>query len=88
MDGLSAVRAIRSLEAEHHLSRTPVLMLSANAMNGHVDDSLAAGADAHIAKPITPERLVNAIKGVLHDENEPDIRPAKQPEHSTQSVQT
>lgn len=76
LDGLSAVREIRKIEAEHKLARTPVLMLSANAMTSHTEESLAAGADAHVAKPITADKLVNAIKAALYNVKEPDLREA------------
>ncbi|MBU3537143.1 response regulator, partial [Alkalihalobacillus clausii] len=36
MDGLAATRAIRALEAERGDPRTPVVMLSANALEEHI----------------------------------------------------
>ncbi|MDP3080338.1 MAG: ATP-binding protein [Brevundimonas sp.] len=68
MDGLTATRAIRALEASMpDRPRTPILMLSANAMAEHRADSLAAGADAHVAKPITAVSLLAGIQSVLGD---------------------
>ena len=61
MDGLSATRAIRSLEGERGGARTPVIMLSANAMAEHRQEALAAGADLHVAKPITAASLLAGI---------------------------
>ncbi|HYC69532.1 PAS domain-containing hybrid sensor histidine kinase/response regulator [Brevundimonas sp.] len=66
MDGLSATRAIRAHEtATPERPRTPVVMLSANAMAEHRDDSLAAGADSHLAKPITAASLLAGIEAVI-----------------------
>jgi signal transduction histidine kinase/CheY-like chemotaxis protein len=66
MDGLTATRTIRSLEAaDPRRPRTPIAMLSANAMNHHRDESLACGADLHIAKPVTPASLLEGIRGAL-----------------------
>ena len=66
MDGLSATRAIRELEAASPgRIRTPVVMLSANAMSEHRDQARAAGADSHIAKPITAASLLTGIQAVL-----------------------
>ena len=66
MDGLSAVRAIRAEEnAAPGRTRTPIAMLSANAMQHHQLESLAAGADLHIAKPITPASLLAGIEAAL-----------------------
>lgn len=64
MDGLTATAAIRALEAERGLARTPVIMLTANAMSEHVAAGQAAGADRHLAKPITVESLFAAISSV------------------------
>jgi len=66
MDGLSATRAIRALEAETPLRpRIPIVMLSANAMVEHRADAAAAGADGHIAKPITAASLLAGMQQVL-----------------------
>lgn len=62
MDGLSATRAIRALEAERpNAPRTPILMLSANAMAEHRDAARDAGADLHLAKPVTARDLLTAL---------------------------
>ncbi|PIB96294.1 ATP-binding protein [Caulobacter sp. X] len=63
MDGLAATRAIRAQEAGGR--RTPIIMLSANAMAGHRQDALAAGADLHVAKPVTIAALLDGIGQVL-----------------------
>lgn len=67
MDGLAAIRAIRAREQADGRTRSPILMLSANAMPEHVEAALAAGADAHVAKPITPPRLMAAIEKAFAD---------------------
>ncbi|MCA3697938.1 ATP-binding protein [Aquidulcibacter sp.] len=76
MDGLAATQAIRAWEKQNNLPRTPIAMLSANAMSEHVTAALAAGCDVHIAKPVTPATLVTGMTEALfmeHDENgEPD----------------
>ncbi|HYE44093.1 MAG TPA: ATP-binding protein, partial [Caulobacteraceae bacterium] len=65
MDGLSAVRAIRSCETERETPRTPILMLTANALPEHVEQGRKAGADGHVAKPITAPGLIGAISAAL-----------------------
>jgi PAS domain S-box-containing protein len=66
MDGLKATRAIRDLEAaEPGRAPTPIIMLSANAMPHHTEEALAAGADLHLAKPVTSAGLMSAIAWVL-----------------------
>jgi len=64
MDGLSATRAIRALEASRNATPIPIIVLSANAMAEHRADALAAGADLHVAKPITAARLLAGIQQV------------------------
>jgi PAS domain S-box-containing protein len=61
MDGLAATRAIRQVERQHGRRRTPVLMLTANALSEHLEMSRKAGADRHLSKPITAEKLINAL---------------------------
>ncbi|MFN9010150.1 MAG: ATP-binding protein [Hyphomonadaceae bacterium] len=62
MDGLTATREIRRLEAAKGLQRTPIAMLSANALQEHVDQGRIAGCDHYIAKPITPKSLIDGIE--------------------------
>ncbi|TCS14164.1 ATP-binding protein [Caulobacter sp. BK020] len=63
MDGLAATRAIRRLEP--HDRSVPIIMLSANAMAHHRQDALLAGADLHLAKPVTAADLLNGIGQAL-----------------------
>ncbi|MFJ6023206.1 ATP-binding protein [Brevundimonas sp. NPDC092305] len=65
MDGLTATHSIRAHEAEHDLARTPIIMLTANALTEHVEQGRAAGADGHLSKPITLATLMAAIGRVL-----------------------
>jgi PAS domain S-box-containing protein len=66
MDGLTAIRAIRDLEAASPgRGRIPIVMLSANAMMEHRDEAMAAGADNHVAKPITAASLLAGIEAVI-----------------------
>ena len=61
MDGLAATRAIRSQERLANLVPTPIIALSANAMDYQVASYREAGCDDYIAKPIDLSRLANAI---------------------------
>ena len=61
MDGLTAVSLIRAAEAAAGRSRTPIIMLTANASPEHVAAGRAAGADRHMTKPISPVALLSAI---------------------------
>jgi signal transduction histidine kinase/ActR/RegA family two-component response regulator len=63
MDGLTAISAIRRHEARQG-RRTPIYTLTANAMPEHAEASARAGADGHITKPITAERLLHVVEQV------------------------
>jgi signal transduction histidine kinase/CheY-like chemotaxis protein len=62
MDGHSAVRAMRQIEAQTGRERVPLLALSANAYADDERASLAAGCDAHLTKPISREALLAALQ--------------------------
>jgi signal transduction histidine kinase/ActR/RegA family two-component response regulator len=67
MDGVAAVRAIRTRERNEGRTRTTILALSANAMSHQVAEYRAAGMDGHIAKPIEVRALLAALKDVSVD---------------------
>jgi two-component system sensor histidine kinase/response regulator len=60
MDGFAATAAIRRREgAGRH---TPIIALTANAMQGDRERCLAVGMDDYIAKPIRPEALEAVLR--------------------------
>ena len=61
MDGLTAIRHIRKLEAVSSAEPTPIHVLTANAMPDHITASLAAGADGHLSKPILADALLERV---------------------------
>jgi PAS domain S-box-containing protein len=61
MDGLTAIRLIRAREAAAGLPHTPIYSLTANAMPEHARASREAGADGHLAKPISAEALLRTL---------------------------
>ena len=66
MDGLTAIQAMRGIEADRaDRRRTPIVALSANAMAHHREEAVAAGADLHVAKPVTAAALLAGIHKVL-----------------------
>jgi two-component system, sensor histidine kinase len=67
MGGAAAVREIRSLEASTGRPRTSIIAVTADIMAQHVAECLGAGMDAHVAKPIMPSMLYEAIGTALAD---------------------
>ena len=61
MDGLTAIRRIREREQARQMPRTPIVMVTANALPEHRAASLDAGADLFITKPVDGGRLAEAI---------------------------
>ncbi|RZL36369.1 MAG: response regulator, partial [Rubrivivax sp.] len=61
LDGLSATRQWRALEAAEGRGRTPIVALTANAFDSDVQQSLAAGCDAHLTKPLSLAALLQAL---------------------------
>jgi CheY-like chemotaxis protein len=65
MDGPTAVAEIRAREAAEGRRRTPIIALTANAMEDQVSHYLDAGMDGHVAKPIAASRLFAALQAAL-----------------------
>ncbi|RYF95652.1 MAG: response regulator [Caulobacteraceae bacterium] len=61
MDGLAAIRMIRSEEPR----RTPVIVISANVSRPEVAAARLAGADLVLGKPVTPAALAAAVNSVF-----------------------
>lgn len=75
MDGLEAIRAIRSNEkiSKRHL---PIISLTAHVMKGDREKSIEAGADDYIPKPIQPANLFAAMERMnpsRRDDGEPHV---------------
>ena len=62
LDGWQATRRIR---AEPEISDTPVIALTAHAMEGERDRALAAGCDDFDTKPVDFTRLLGKIDDLL-----------------------
>ncbi len=85
MDGYTASREIRNLESE--IRNVPIIAMTAHAMTGDREKSLAAGMNDHIAKPINPEELFATLlkwikPGADRDEYHPagaDIKDSEGP---------
>ncbi len=67
MDGLTATREIRLHEVAMGMPRTPVVMLTANALPEHIAAGLDAGADRHLAKPFSIEALLSMVSELTAD---------------------
>jgi signal transduction histidine kinase/CheY-like chemotaxis protein len=60
-DGITATTQIRAIEAERHARRTPIIALTANALDEDRNACLAAGMDGFLTKPLDRERLAGVL---------------------------
>jgi signal transduction histidine kinase/HPt (histidine-containing phosphotransfer) domain-containing protein len=84
MDGYTATRAIRAWEKACNVRRTPILAVTAHALNGAAAASLEAGCDAHLTKPLERNDLFEAItkfanQPVTRTQSLPDMILARRP---------
>jgi CheY-like chemotaxis protein len=66
VDGLAATRAIRQMEAEQRMVRTPIIVVSGFVSPADTRASLAAGADLHLGKPVQMAGLLAATADALY----------------------
>ena len=64
MDGLEATMAIRALERQD-AKTIPIIALTANAFDEDVQNSLQAGLNAHLSKPVNPEVLFDTLENMI-----------------------
>lgn len=62
IDGLEATRRIRAME---DLKDTPIIALTAHAMEGDKEKILDAGCDGYIAKPINTRAFLSEIESII-----------------------
>lgn len=61
MDGLTATKTIRALERAD-AKTIPIIAMTANAFQSDADNCIAAGMNAHLAKPLNMELLKKTIR--------------------------
>ena len=66
MDGLQATATIRALDRPD-AQTIPIIAFTANAFDEDVQNSLQAGMNAHLSKPIDPDILFDTLERLIHD---------------------
>ncbi len=75
MDGLTATQIIRT---DLKLAKLPIIAMTAHAMEGDREKSLAAGMNDHLTKPIEIDKLITMLNHWLKFEAKP-VSPALPP---------
>lgn len=61
MNGKEATQAIREHELINGLARTPIIGVTAHALNGDMEACLDSGMDDYLSKPVSPDKLMQKI---------------------------
>jgi len=64
MDGYEATRAIRALP-DTQGAKLPIIAMTANVFKSDIEDSLAAGMNEHLRKPIDFDRVLKVLRKYL-----------------------
>ena len=68
LDGYGATERIRAFEKSVDWPRTPVVALTANALEGDRQKCLDAGMDDYLSKPFSQEQLRKVLEGLRADD--------------------
>ena len=60
MDGLEAARKIRAL-GRSDAATVPIIAMTADAFAEDIERCMSAGMDCHVAKPVEPGKLYEAL---------------------------
>ncbi|MGE5340329.1 MAG: response regulator [Candidatus Omnitrophota bacterium] len=84
MDGLTATGEIRQWEKIHHRPPTPIIALTAHALDSDKDKSLAVGCTDHLSKPIRKKEFLDVMRKylgpIIRDESDDTLFPRSKTE--------
>lgn len=86
MDGIEATKQIRAMGG--HFTKLPIIAMTAHALTGDSDKSLAAGMNDHITKPIDPKVLFPTLSQWVNSEQQPGPSANKISEDSNEEIIT
>lgn len=64
MDGLTATQTIRALDRAD-AKTIPIIAMTANVFDEDVERSLEAGVNAHLSKPVEPEKMYETMARLI-----------------------
>ncbi|MCW2278326.1 hybrid sensor histidine kinase/response regulator [Heliophilum fasciatum] len=71
MNGVEATQCIREMEGKNR--HTPIIALTAHAIQSDRERFLASGMDEYIAKPVDLERLTHLLEWVTDSKDKPEL---------------
>lgn len=76
MDGLTAAVSIRHL-SNSDAAYIPIIAMTANAFDEDIEKSKVAGMNAHLAKPIDPDRLYQTLYKFIFEKEDVTVNAAE-----------
>ena len=73
MSGMDGFEAIRQLRAKPNLTHTPIMALTALAMDGDSERCLAAGATHYLSKPVALKALAATLLSIAHEAQQREL---------------
>lgn len=67
MPVLNGIDVIKNMRGDDRFKNIPVLMVSTESEDAKIQEAINAGAQGYLAKPFTPEQLIEAIHHVLEN---------------------
>jgi CheY-like chemotaxis protein len=68
MDGYTATKRIRSLDIPW-AEQIPIIAMTADVFSDDISRCMDAGMNAHIGKPVTPEKILETLRKYLGYDN-------------------
>ncbi|WP_431689088.1 ATP-binding protein [Hahella sp. NBU794] len=81
MDGYQATAKIRQMESRAGVKPTPIVALTANALEGAADACRKAGMDDYLSKPIKKQQLVDCLQTWLGESDAENPTPENAAAH-------
>jgi len=82
MPGLDGLAVCRQIRAEQQLASTIVIVTTADSGASNECRALQAGADAFVAKPFSPARLIETVEALVRERRVmPDAPPIEREAH-------